>query len=325
MFFRHQLMRYLIIFAYCILIITSIAQDLNAQGCSDAGVCTMGAIGYDNELKTDSNNTNLAKKFKHNIGLGQSISLGEQNVMHLLSLAEINASVKSFTFQVKIPFAINIGNLANTNGLSDIATSISYFKQIKNDHKISITLGYKIPTNRSDLKINNMALPMPYQTSLGTHDIVFGVSYRFKALTFVTGYQKVIHNINRNTFDANNPLNTEDAKKYFSSYLFERSDDAILKIDHSVTFKNNWKFNQSALAIFRVNEDRSFDTSLNRQIDIPNSKGLTLNLILNLTKEFKNNNSIDISLASPIIVRKVRPDGLTRSAIASLIYRFSLN
>ena len=46
----------------------------------------------------------------------------------------------------------------------------------------SFTLGFKIPLMDANKKENGLALPMDYQSSLGTFDLVFGVGYAIKKL-----------------------------------------------------------------------------------------------------------------------------------------------
>lgn len=292
-----------------------------SQGCSDAGVCTMGAIhAYSNdssEVKTEATSILTYK-------ISQSVGLGEQSTIHLLSVAELNAVVNPNIFlQVKIPYLINIGNLANTQGVGDISLSATISKRVRTNSTFNTIFGFKIPLNNSNLSIDSKALPMPYQTSLGTFDAILGFVYQYKQWSFTTAYQKVLSSNNENAFNPN-PLiwNNTDALKYFNSNKFDRGDDAILKVERTFNYRNNWAFSPSVLAITRVQKDKIVDVSTNTETELSGSSGLTLNLIGNASYQFQNRRGIDFTLAFPVIVRQVRADGLTRSMIANLSYRF---
>jgi hypothetical protein len=61
----------------------------------------------------------------------------------------------------------------------------------------------------------------------------------------------------------------------------------------------------------------------NIENEIEESNGLTININLFLDYNISQKSSLNLSHGSPIIVRKVRPDGLTRSFITSLSYNYS--
>ena len=56
-------------------------------------------------------------------------------------------------------------------------------------------------------------------------------------------------------------------------------------------------------------------------MEIEGSQGLTLNWNLYLDYELNNDQALQLNVGSPFIVRDTRPDGLTRSFVASLEYR----
>jgi hypothetical protein len=298
------------------------SNNSNAQGCSDAGVCTMGAP----HLYTgDSTQASSLEPSVLNYKLSQSIGLGEQSTIHLLSVAELNWKISDALYaQVKLPYLFNIGNLATTHGLGDVSLSATIVKRINSYSAFNSIVGFKIPLNNSNQKIDAKPLPMPYQTSLGTFDGILGFVYQYKNWNFTTAYQKVLISNNENSFLANSAdwINNADANKYFASYNFVRGDDAILKAERNFMLNKKWSAVPSVLAIYRVNKDRVKDSLSKVESDLPNSDGLTLNVIGNASYQLKNNKAIDLSIAFPLIVRQVRADGLTRSLIASVSYKF---
>lgn len=219
-----------------------------------------------------------------------------------------------------MPYAYNSGKLGQVNGLSDISISSSY--TFKNDEKSSygMVLGFKLPIGQSDQKINGKYAPMPYQNSLGTFDLMVGTNLKVDKYVFALAYQHVLIHNNNNQF-----ISSEftDATNYFSSFMLKRGNDFVFRTERRFEFKNNWSLNPSALFIYRLQNDQEADVS-GKYRDIQNSRGITFNTVFNISKKLKNENAIDLSIAFPLVVRKVRPDGLTRSALISASYRFNL-
>ncbi len=285
-----------------------------AQGCSDAGVCSMGNI--------ESNHTYIKDSTKntYSIRIGQGIGLGEQSVINALTNIDLSANFNKLYLQVKIPYAYNSGKLGQVNGFSDISLSASYTLRNTQKQTYGVVLGFKIPTNQADIKLGNGIAPMPYQTSLGTYDLILGTNLKLDKYVFALAYQHVLKHNNRNQFIASDFTNADN---YFSSFLFKRSNDVVLRVERRIDFKNNWSINPSTLFIYRLRNDQEADVGGNYS-EIKNSNGLTFNAVVNINKKFNDENAIDLSFAFPLVVRDVRPDGLTRSAIISAAYKFNL-
>ncbi len=285
-----------------------------AQGCSDAGVCSMGNI--------ESNHTYIKDSTKntYSIRIGQGIGLGEQSVINALTNIDLSANFNKLYLQVKIPYAYNSGKLGQVNGFSDISLSASYTLRNTQKQTYGVVVGFKIPTNQADIKLGNGIAPMPYQTSLGTYDLILGTNLKLDKYVFALAYQHVLKHNNRNQFIASDFTNADN---YFSSFLFKRSNDVVLRVERRIDFKNNWSINPSTLFIYRLRNDQEADVGGNYS-EIKNSNGLTFNAVVNINKKFNDENAIDLSFAFPLVVRDVRPDGLTRSAIISAAYKFNL-
>ena len=76
------------------------------------------------------------------------------------------------------------------------------------------------------------------------------------------------------------------------------------------------------LAIYHIGEDSYEDIFAKRQT-LTGSKGLTINANIIANYSFNNRGNIDISLATPLVVREIRPDGLTRKFTIGIAYMFS--
>ncbi|MCC6583249.1 MAG: hypothetical protein IT271_06070, partial [Chitinophagales bacterium] len=69
-------------------------------------------------------------------------------------------------------------------------------------------------------------------------------------------------------------------------------------------------------------KDTYVDNLGNRQ-KINGSQGYTLNAALNITYNINKHHSLEFSTGTPLVVRKVRPDGLTRKVAVAIEYHFN--
>ncbi|MEO5569630.1 MAG: hypothetical protein ABIT08_16170 [Bacteroidia bacterium] len=291
----------------------TIHHHAKSQGCSDAGFCSIGAL-----QPQQLNDTT----FKNNFKLALSYGQGEQGVTIFQTIPEFEFSFfKNNSIQIKVPYSVINGNLGNNNGVGDISFSITQTLVKRNNLKFNITAGTKIATGKSDAENNNLPLPMPYQTSLGTYDIILGTSLQYLKWNWGLGYQGVLSNKNENKFLHSAYTNNADAQKYFESNFLDRGNDALFRIEKSFKLK---KLNLSTglLAIYHLQESSLIDDSGNR-VAIKNSDGLTLNITGNAQYNFSNRTGINLSLGFPVVVRKVRPDGLTRKFVLAASFNYS--
>lgn len=225
-----------------------IYKRTNAQGCSDAGFCTIGALNPQIIADTLGDERYL----KNNFHLSPTFALGEQGVSIWQYTPEVNLTlVKGLMWQAKMPYMYAYGNLGSNYGIGDVSTSLTYTHFFKKTTSLSVTLGSKIPTHDAGTCENGRPLPMPYQRSLGTFDGIIGVKFMYKTWNFSLGYQKVISNNNRNAFTNEAWTGDEDAQKYFQSSSLERGDDMLLRAEKVFIVK---KLNLSAglLGIYRI-------------------------------------------------------------------------
>jgi hypothetical protein len=91
------------------------------------------------------------------------------------------------------------------------------------------------------------------------------------------------------------------------------------------TFQSkNQKFTYkpNLLFIYHLGNDTYEDIFGNRQ-EIKNSEGLTINANYITNYKINTANSIEASIAFPIVYREIRPDGLTRSATLGISFKHS--
>ncbi len=186
-----RLMKYIL----STLILLAIAFKPFAQGCSDAGFCSMGTLQSLNVPVADT----TAEYLPHSARIAEGLGIGEQGVLIFQTTPEVNIGLgKMFSFQAKIPFTSVNGDLGKTNAFGDVSLAFSGNFKLKPTITLTATLGTKIPTNKADIigiadidigyQPNNfpitiplitfqlpLSLPMAYQTSLGTYDLVGGI------------------------------------------------------------------------------------------------------------------------------------------------------
>ncbi|MBK7966241.1 MAG: transporter [Bacteroidetes bacterium] len=293
-------------------------SKLNAQGCSDAGVCSVGSshvAGYD---------SSDVERAASSVSLTTSFGMGEQGTTVLQVIPELNIGIlKNLSWQARIPFMSISGNLGDVSGIGDIVTGLNFELNKNATSNTSLYAGVKIPLSESNKQDKNRSLPMPYQVGLGTFDFLGGISHRMNNFQATIGYQHVLDNGNKNRFTRAMWSDNADAQKYFESDGFIRGNDASFKLEYHFDM-NKVKIAPGVLAIYRLNKDQALDENFVHQ-DIKGSDGVTLNIVGNANYEIGKKSSLRAQLGFPVVVREVRADGLTRSLVFNLGYYINFN
>ncbi len=283
-------------------------QFVYAQGCSDAGFCTLDAFKPNSPDSLSLDTSNLFKIGLSNGGADHSISV-------IGGYLEYSRQITSIvSLQGKLTFTSQGGNGIRSSGVSDLYI-ISSFEL---HHKTKLSLGIKTPFTDGNLKKNNLALPMDYQPSLGTVDLLFGISKEIKSLKLVFAYQQpVIQNKNQFLSENNDPNSL--LYNFQSTNKYKRSPDVLLRISYPIKASEKFTITPSLLPIYHLSDDRFTDLDLVER-KISGSKGLTFNANIYLDYLIKQNAILSLIVGTPFITRKTKPDGLTRSYVASLEY-----
>jgi hypothetical protein len=280
-----------------------------SQGCSDAGFCTL------NSFKPQSSDQGQSPKNQLKVGIfyGQA----DYDIAVYGSYIEYNRQLAAkWSIDAKLTSLAQNGNEITTFGLADVFLNTNY----KANNRLSFTLGTKIPLAQADKTSNNLPLPMDYQASLGTFDIIVGMGYQYKKWQFVTAFQQPLTQ-NENAFTAalyplNHPL-----RAFQSTANFKRAGDVLVRVSYPFELTPQLRLTTSLLPIYHLANDR-YTTVLNQEIEIEGSQGLTLNGNLFLDYSVTKNSSLQLNMGVPFIVREARPEGLTRGFIANLEYLF---
>ena len=303
-----------------------------SQGCSDAGFCSMGAM-RPSQIYTRKINFKL-----------RALEINYYTGSTTLS-PRVSAATADFTFgindltsvQIKLPYMWIDGNLGSTSGLGDISVSFTRNIYSNEEFHINATLGGKIPTNDSDSDEGGILrwttdgqphqLPMYYQTSLGSYDIVAGASLISKKWMFATGIQVAL-NENKNDFRFGHWLNYEDVEGYLLEHdlanNLKRGTDIMFRAERAFHF-SNVDIRLGVLPIFRITKDEILDIrqsspTFNERIKLDGTTGLALTGLFNAAYHFNTKHSVKFLYGFKFIDRDVNPDGLTRDDVASLAY-----
>lgn len=325
-------MRYILPFLL-IHILVLIAHDASAQGCSDAGVCTAGPIG---EMPSLLDSVGTAEEPRHYARLTFSYAVGERSTTIFQVVPELGIGITDrWGAQLRLPYMSISGDLGSNSGLGDAVVTTSY-AFIKNDkQRLDAMVGLKAYTTDAaeGERINEMSvrtLPMVYQRSLGTTDLLLGVNYRHGRWSGALAWQHVLTDKNANQFDHINYAATDaEARAYEETLFLRRADDLVVRLQYAQRF-GKLTVQPGLLAIQHLGTDTRLDAgSVNwvtqslPRVDIEGSDGLTLNLTADARYKLSDTWALEASFGSPLVTREARPDGLTRALVANMGLRFA--
>jgi hypothetical protein len=304
-----------------------------AQGCSDAGVCTAGPIG---EFQFYPDSVEGKSEFRHMARMTYSYAVAEREVLVQQVVPELALGItEKLSVQIKVPYLIALGTLSNENGtkanagLSDIVATVSYAFIKERDRQFIGVLGMRLPTGTTDAANTDVStdmqerpLPMPYQTGLGTTDLLLGSIYRYKRWSATLAYQHVLTQANNNGFRRDLWPANSDAQGYFESDGLERGNDLVMRLQYAFKF-GRFGLQPGLLGIQRLSEDTRINMEGVR-VNAEGSSGLTLNATVDARFAISEHWMLELTYGSPLIVRPERPDGLTRFRVVNvaLAYRF---
>lgn len=300
----------------------------HAQGCSDAGFCTMGAMKPDQAYN---------KKVKLKLRtIEVSYYYGETTTSPIIQVANLDASfsiTQNLGFQIKVPYQWVNGNFDNTSGMGDISLSATQRLKSTEKYDLNATLGMKIPSNDANLKdsgsknpqAEGLSLPMYYQTSLGSFDIVAGASLINAKWLVATGIQMAL-TANENEFwrgEWQSPVypDFDYVLTYDNATHLKRGTDIMLRVERNFRF-SNYSFNIGLLPIYRITKDQIADRDTGEYMNLEGTTGLALTLLTSFTYNFDVTNSLKVSYGHKITDRDVNPDGLTRKQVFIVAYGF---
>ena len=293
------------IFFICITTLT-----LYAQGCSDAGFCTIDSFKpHEHEQVTEDYNS-----FK----IGTNYGAADYSISAIGLYLEYNRKFsEKLSLDAKLTALSQSGNDISVFGLSDLFLNGNF----RISDKATTTLGFKIPLMDGSREENGLPLPMDYQSSLGTFDLILGFGYRINRLQLVAAWQQPLTQNNNEFLAEDYPLGSP-LRDFQSTNEFVRSGDMLLRASYPLNLGSKLVFTPSLLPIYHLANDKFTDADgIEREIE--GSQGLTLNWNAYFDYPINDRQNLQLSLGAPFIVRDARPDGLTRSFVANLEYKIS--
>lgn len=258
---------------------------------------------------------------------------GKTTLSPIVRVLGIDATVgigENMTFQLKLPYQMVSGSFSNTAGLGDISLSLTKRLIDTDNFDFSATVGGKIPSNKSDLTSNGkkiegsegLVLPMYYQTSLGSYDLVAGASLLSSKWLFATGIQMAL-SANDNTFRQSEWVPIYPSEDYVRSYplatRLKRGTDIMFRAERNFRF-TRYSFNAGLLAICRVNKDRI--EAVNGYYKVAGTTGWAITFLAGFNYNININSAVKVSYGKKLTDREVNPDGLTRHSVMTIGYLF---
>jgi hypothetical protein len=235
-------------------------------------------------------------------------------------------ATERLSFQLKVPYISVSGDLGSNSGIGDPVLTSSYQFIKKDQERLDGMLGVKVNSGDANTSLAGLPLPMPYQTSLGTTDLLLGINYRWKRISAAVAYQHVMVQDNRNGFFRGAWSGSADstaAASYFSSLALERANDAVVRAQYAIPI-GDLVLQPGLLAIMHLGQDTQLNNAdLAQRAAITGSDGLTLNLTVDARYKLNDTWSLEAAYGSPLVVREVRPDGLTRAMVLNVGLRYA--
>ena len=284
------------------LLFISPAMYISAQGCSDAGLCTVDA------LRPAASSTEMQKSSK--VSAGISVGGADYGITAVGgSLGYSGRFTERWSLDSRVTFLSQSGNDIGVAGPGDVFLNINYAVS----QKFMLTLGTKIPLTKSNKKFDDVALPMDYQSSLGTFDVLAGIKYNTLKWQWALGVQVPLKQ-NENAFFPQLYDTTSLVSTIHATNGFHRQADILLHVSRVFAMSDKITFTPGLLPIYHISEDTYTDMD-GIVKDIDGSNGLTLNGTVFIDIELDAASTLEFSLGFPFIVRDARPDGLTRSFV----------
>jgi hypothetical protein len=231
--------------------------------------------------------------------------------------ANFSVGRKNF-FQLRLPsYAIIEGNMPTVRGWGDTFFSFTRQLVVKDNFQLSATVGGKIYTSMT--KSDN-TMPLYQQTTLGSNDLMMGVSLISKKWMLGVGYQKPLNG----TLNDFQPTNFEGsafeniARNYTASVGLFRGDDIALRVERNFRLAQ-WNFFIGTLNLIRVTPDQTLDSE-GKSTSVTGSTGLASNLLVGGGYQFNIHSGIRLLVAGKLTERAQNPDGLSRDFVAQLAY-----
>ena len=284
-------------------------RTASGQGCSDAGFCSM--HGLEPDLPdTAAVRDNDIMCSASNGGADHGITVWNFSLEYSRNLGN------RFGASVKLTYQAIDGPLAQTSGLADVYAGVGY--EISEEGLL--TIGLKLPLHDGNATSNGLPLPMDYQPGLGTTDLIAGIAYDIGGVQAAVAIQQPLAH-NSNSFIATAYPADSEFRQFQSTNAYRRKGDILLRASDPIHVAHELVITPGLLPVYHVANDTYTDADGNTRI-IDGSQGLTLNGTLLVYYASGESSGLLLSFGTPFLTRTSRADGLTRSYVVALEYRF---
>lgn len=295
-----------------IFFIATLSLRVLSQGCSDAGFCSLGAL----------KNVSGDSQPKRMLDIGFNFGYGEQKTLTYNPYIQYGVVLNErLSFQGKLTSTYASGFLGSKFNLGDVYGVLTYTPTNYPNSSLRFIGGVKIPlTTANDKNTAGLTLPMDYQSSIGTYDVIAGVNYVYsRHLEIDAALQVPVIQNNKSSFFPDNFAPDSRLNNFPPTNQFRRQPDVLFRLGYYINLPAAISLKPNLLAIYHTGND-SYLNRMGVRTDLVSSQGLTINEGINITKQFGNNNRLELIAAMPVKGRKSRPDGLTRKWILNLQY-----
>ena len=281
---------------------------LIGQGCSDAGICTLDAL--------KPNTSQAVSPEKNQIKMGLSYGAADHSITVLGQYLEYNRQLTGkWGLDVKTTALSQRGNDISAFGMSDLFVNTHFAV----NRAAKLTLGVKVPLADGNRIADGRPLPMDYQSSLGTLDLIAGITWEIRRFQLVAALQQPLSQ-NQNTFFAEDYPVGSPLQSIASTNGFQRSGDVLLRVAYPFHIGQKLNITPGILPIYHLAND-TYTAKNGAETAIEGSKGLTVNGNVYVDYAINDSNALQLNVGMPFVVRAARPDGLTRAYIANFEYR----
>lgn len=287
---------------------------VKAQGTGDPGLSSIGGL---RSAATQLVDEDIYENNLTHFGVSHTFAKGDRDVVLNIPQVELSIPIEDFGYiETKLPFYAVKGDLAKVTGIGDLSVAYTHFMPYADGFSWQFTGGLSIGTGtatKHDGK--NRALPMVYQSTHGTTDVILGVNVQYKQyVSFAVGYQQPIIRYNENDYNRSTPINEllYSNTDYPLSRKLYRNGDIMTRLEGHLTSKRAG-ISAGPLAIYHLRTDLYQDIN-NKYRNLVGSDGLSVNLAgsffyrLGRYAQWK----FDAYAAFPMVQRDLHPDGSNR-------------